>query len=171
MTAVATLPYMRREIARRNMLGVSSAQILWGDYDYAKKFPVPKRGARGSGISFERKVLARLERDYPGTLSSVPIRSYLGGVKKMCILDGMVVLPDRVVVVECKLTHCAEAWHQLRMQYFPVVQKALDLPVCLLEVCKNYVPEVVFPEPVNVCVSFEQFLVSNVEFGVWLWGR
>lgn len=171
MTAngVSGLPTLRRNL--RDVVNVTAANALFSTYDYAKRFPVPKKGAKGNGIRFERKVNATLEARFPFYLSSVPFKFFTEHRSGVCILDGMLVTDRCVIIVEVKLRHCYDAWFQLRRLYAPVVGKALGKQVRLLEICQFYEPELVFPEPVLITSSFERFVMGSEEFGCMIWGK
>lgn len=156
---------------RREVYGLTSANAMFSQYDYAKRFPVPRKGAKGSGIRFETKVHSTLAARFPSYISALPFRYSDVRGSRVCIPDGIFIHAGRVVIVEIKLRHCIEAWLQLRKLYFPVVSSAFGQSPRLLEVVQFYVPEVVFPEPTVTLPSIEQYLCSEAEMGVVLWGR
>jgi len=66
----------------------------------------------------------------------------------MAIPDGIAFNPEcnRVTIVEVKLRHSIDAWHQLYRFYRPIVQRAFpNAELQLLEVVKNYDPGVGVP--------------------------
>jgi hypothetical protein len=93
-----------------------------------------------------------------------------GEMKQVVIVDGLLLHNEHVVVVESKLRHTLDAWHQLRNLYYPVVLASFARPVRLLEVCRYYDPSVCFPEPTQLVVNIEQFLESGASMGCWFWG-
>lgn len=164
--------YIRGSVRSRVGENPLWARIAWTDYDYALRFPVPKKGSKGQGIRFEKKVNQKLVEEYPGYVPSLPLAFAVSGSgKKMAIPDGVLVTEKEIVVVEIKLRHCAEAWHQLRRLYFPLIEAATGRSPRLLEICQNYTPGLDFPEPFVVTTGLEQFLATEARLGVWLWGK
>lgn len=156
---------------RREAKGIVSAYPMFASFDYAKRFPVPTKGAKGNGIRFEKKVHSVLASTFSSYVSALPFRFVDVRGSRTCIPDGLFVYDSRLVVVEIKLRHCIEAWEQLRKLYFPVIAAATGKSPRLLEIVQFHVPEVVFPEPTITVPSIEQFLRSEAEMGVVLWGR
>lgn len=164
---------VRSSTAGRNARELIEAKAAWREYDYAKRFPLPKKGAKAEGIRFEKQIVKSLEEKYPGFISALPfIFSTPYNPRSVCIPDGLLVDKDEVVVVEIKLRHTMDAWFQLRQLYEPVIKKALRRErIRLVEVCKWYVPETKFPEKYEPVQTMEEFLGSREEFGVVIWGR
>jgi hypothetical protein len=82
------------------------------------------------------------------------------------------VLPNigKIIVVEMKLQHTAEAWWQLRYLYLPVLTKAFPPSLWKFAVCevtKWYDPATVFPERVKL--KAEVLDTAPDEFGVHIW--
>lgn len=171
MPLVVNNSYVRHSVAKRSGDNANAVRMMWGDYDYSLRFPTPKRGAKGQGVRFERKVHDVLLSRYPTYVSAMPIGFYSDGRKQVAIPDGLLYTPAGTVIVEIKLRHCMEAWFQLRRLYGPLVEKALPGKVKLLEICQHYEPEVKFPEQFQVVTSIEQFFAGEANIGVWLWGR
>lgn len=94
------------------------------------------------------------------------------GKRRLCQPDGLLLLDDRTVVFECKITHRAEAAWQLRHLYAPVVRALFpNKPVVLAEVTRSFDPSTVFPEPFER-VEFEALLAPCAPLGalgVVLW--
>lgn len=161
----------RNSSPRREAKGIVSAFPMFANFDYAKRFPVPTKGAKGNGIRFERKVHSVLTSAFSSYVSALPFRFVDVRGSRTCIPDGLFIHDSRLVVVEIKLRHCIEAWEQLRRLYFPVILSATGKSPRLLEIVQYHVPEVVFPEPTLIVPSVNQFLSSGAEIGVVLWGR
>lgn len=167
---VSYIPKVKASL-RREAKGIVSAFPMFGSFDYGKRFPVPTKGAKGNGIRFEKKVHAVLTATFTSYVSALPFRFIDVRGSRTCIPDGIFTYEGRVVVVEIKLRHCIEAWEQLRKLYFPVVTRAFGQSPRLLEVVQHYVPEVVFPEPTLVMPTIQQYLASQAEMGVVIWGK
>lgn len=82
-------------------------------------------GRRAEGIRYERKVHEEFLKRYPGYLPSQWF-SYADaeGDDKWCQTDGLIIDPwrGRMVIVECKLQHTADAEKQLFRIYLPVLR-------------------------------------------------
>lgn len=140
-----------------------------------------RSAAQAAGIRYERKVFARLDRTFPGRfISHLPFRfkSDLCGWKEKAIPDGLIISKapgeaPRVTVVEVKLRHCVDAWHQLLKVYLPIVQVAF--PACrikVLEVCKWYDPSVRLPGDFELVRDLEGFERRGISrYGVWVFDR
>lgn len=57
--------------------------------------------------------------------------------------DAYLVMKERILLVECKLTQSDEATPQMISLYLPLLRKIYDTPILCLQVCKNlrYVPK------------------------------
>ena len=103
------------------------------------------------GLRFERAVgraLAPLAQAWPAT-------QYSGQWLRFCAANGpdwaqpdhYLVLRDRVLLLECKLSQTPAAWHQLDRVYAPLLRRLYGLPIVAVGVF-NYL--VAAPEgPVN----------------------
>lgn len=125
--------------------------------------------AQKKGLAYERKVHQQLTERFPVTYKASPwirYRCHEGGWK-YCQPDGLLHLDDRLVIVEVKLSHCVDAWEQLRKIYEPVISKIYEKPIALLEVAKWYDPLVLVPEPPQMCYWAEKAEVDKYNVLVW----
>lgn len=112
---------------------------------------VPFTPAQKAGLRYEWKVKEMLghrwgQKFFPGPW--FVYRDSPTKAAKLCQPDGMLTLPQGVVLFEIKIRWCQEAWWKMRHLYCPVVEKALGVPVVgLCVVTRSFDPAVVVPEP------------------------
>lgn len=149
---------------------LDSAHFLFAEYDYAKRFPLARKGSKAEGLRFERKVLEAFSAAFPDFISSLPLRYYLKNSKRGTVIpDGLLAQAGRrPVLVEIKLRHTVSAWFQLRL-YSAAVRAAVGESPRRLEVVKWFDPEVRFPEPALVTSELERFLSGEEDLGVLIW--
>lgn len=90
------------------------------------------RGARRAGLSYETAFGKALTGVLPPgqRLEHNPWFAYVdANGKGLCSPDYLWTSPSGLVVFECKLSLCEEAWEQLERLYLPVVGMALARPV------------------------------------------
>jgi hypothetical protein len=139
-------------------------------YGYTHLAPSSRvRGAKRAGVLFENKVNDALTAKHSEYLSGLGFTFSDNGVRGICIPDGVLYDPGRLVIVEIKLRHCIDAWHHLRRLYAPVVSLAYQRPVCCVEIVKYFDRNVKFPEPIKLIRSLEE--ATEGCLGVLIWGR
>jgi hypothetical protein len=162
-------PPPRNFKAAENLVWVRSSPVAPGFISKRRR-----TGKRAQGIRYEKKVHAYLgdlygEHYFPSEwfyfLSEDEPRP------RWCQPDGLLILPKegRIVIVEVKYQHTADAWWQLKHLYFPVIRKCFgnDWKISLCEVVKWYDPATVFPEPVRM--AREITVPGPSDFGVHIW--
>lgn len=112
---------------------------------------------QAQGKAYESRALRYLDRA-SGT-TQLQKRRWIGyeepaGRLRAAQPDAFVVLNDRVLVFEVKLTRCLEGILQLETLYFPLLRKLYGLPPCGVLVFRN--PGSVFSTP--GCRSFKDAL-------------
>jgi len=111
-------------------------------------------GRRLQGIRYEHAVHEYLGFRYGNFYLPSPwLKFFAEGKWRWCQPDGLLFRPDagRIIIVECKYQHTADAWWQVRHLYQPVLEHMLPRTLWTYEVCevvKWYDPAVVFPERV-----------------------
>ena len=127
--------------------------------------------AREAGLRFEAKVQEHFTGIWPGYFAGPILHFTDDRGHNLCIPDGILLLPDRVVVFEIKSQHMPEAWWQLCRKYRPVVEVwQTDRPVQGVEVVRSYDPAMPFPCPVRVVESPTCiFNLSSKDFCVLVW--
>jgi hypothetical protein len=135
----------------------------------------PRRPGAKAGLIYEAKVLAAL-RAKPGFIAHLPFCFNEGEGKKYAIPDGLLFSRDfsEVCVVEIKIRHTADAYHQLNDFYIPIVHRAFGgaLRVFGLEICKNYDPLIRLPRPPShVICTDEAFTIRDGFHPILLWSR
>lgn len=94
-------------------------------------------GAKAQGLRYERLVAKAI----PQALHNPWFHFADANGKGWCSPDLLLIHQNQAVVFEVKLTDTVDAIGQLANLYFPVLQKALRLPVRGIIVVKNLTPE------------------------------
>lgn len=129
-------------------------------------------GRRLQGIRYERAVQEYLGFRYGDSYVASPwIKFFADGKWRWCQPDGLLVDPlgGRIVIVEVKYQHTADAWWQVRHLYQPVLEFMLPPGLWTYEVCevvKWYDPAVVFPERVVLANEVD---MRHKDFKVHIW--
>ena len=132
-----------------------------------------KTGARRRGILYEAKVQKYLSDRYEEYYLPSPwFRFGEAGKERWCQPDGLLFLPTlrRIIIVEVKHHHTAEAYWQTKLLYLPVLAKAFPAElwqIGLCEVCRWFDPAEAFPERPAMCGDL--LSVSVNRFGVHIW--
>lgn len=115
-----------------------------------RKSPRPSNLAAKSGLVFERKVFAELQKSFE-KVEHNPWFEYrlLNGGFGICCPDILIWDPENkfIVVIEVKQTWIPHAISKLRGLYCPIIEKALSLPTKPLVIAKNLIPE--SPKPMS----------------------
>lgn len=165
---VALRPWMHNPDRphHRVVVGLDSACKL---SSRPENIPIPRtRGVKAEGRRFEKaagKMLSRLKLG--GSLeSSVWFEFFDANGRGVCEVDHIILRPDRVVVVECKLTQTPRAFSQLERLYLPVVRKIFSqVPVQGVMVCKR-----LYEVPTDLATSWEEVLAMNASIiPTWHW--
>ena len=136
-------------------------------------FIVPKqrRGRRLVGIRYEQAVHAHLTARFGSAYLPSLWFSFTDETnqRRWCQPDGLLVLPDenRIIVIEAKYQHTANAWWQVEQLYKPVVREAFRALAPRLDSCevvKWFDPAVIFPCKPLLCGDITK--VPEGEFGV-----
>ena len=118
-----------------------------------------KRGKAREGLRYEKKVHEEFTRRYPSLYVPSLWLEYENAKDSYlhrCQPDGLLFnFPlSRIIVIEVKLKHTAQAYYQLRNLYLPVL--SLIFPPSLwelvpCEVVKWFDPSTTFPSPTRLC--------------------
>lgn len=117
-----------------------------------------KKGAKGRGIRYEKRVQEYLLNDFAPMYVPAPwlhFRERFSDSFRWCQPDGLLIDAWKgvITIVEIKYNHTADAWWQLNHLYKPVLSALFPPELWRLEVCeivKWYDPATVFPEPVRL---------------------
>ncbi len=165
---------------KRTAKEILSAQACFGAKVH---MPKPKSAAARMGLRFEAKVLAELSRRYPRTFcSGVPFSftelSVNGTYSRpsTAIPDGLLLAPNSraLCIVEIKLRHTGDAWHQLNRFYLPILRKCFPraLHLRVLEICANYDPGIKLPGGTSILGDVEDIWDTPTStHPVLLWDR
>lgn len=130
-------------------------------------------GRRAQGVRYEKLVQEYLLFRYPSLyLPSqwIRFRNTSDGVR-WCQPDGLLFLPreGRIVVVEIKYQHTADAWWQTKCLYVPVLEKIFPRAlweIDVVEVVKWFDPATAFPERVVLANEVD---MRHKNFKVHIW--
>lgn len=103
--------------------------------------PRPKglKGSKAQGRAYEKKVARKLQRIWPGLISGQWFEYKDSNGIGCCQVDHYVVLPEQIVLFECKLTETDYAFSQIDLLYRPVLEMMYHRPVTGVQVCKHLV--------------------------------
>ena len=132
--------------------------------------------ARERGLRFEERVQEHLSEAFPTSYIAEPELVYWTGKgPRNGFPDGVLELPDRLVVFEMKIQHMPEAWWQLRKHYQPVLEAYTKVPVQCVEIVKDFDLQMPFPEDeisYYELRDLDKLLVSDPhDFAVLWWPR
>lgn len=137
----------RRPASRRVKGPVRHAQLLSSPPSFTLGDQPPIRGRRALGIRYEHLVHQEFLARYPGYLPSLWFRFWDDDGEKYCQPDGLLINPWHgfITIVECKYSHCPEAYDQLFYTYAPVVRALFGglYRIACVEVCKWFDPAIV----------------------------
>ncbi len=145
--------------------------LRWAELRDTGPFPYqkPRKRAQKDGLAYEKKVgrtLKRMLRDeqLEGELRlSQWILFVDDNGTGWAQPDAYILMPDRILLIECKLTQSDVATPQLLSLYLPLLRKIYNLPIVCLQVCHNlrYVPKRLVEGP--------EELLANPGPGVFVW--
>lgn len=157
--------YFTREVGR-----VDRALALWSTIPVSSR--VGLTAAQSAGLNYEAKVFEHLEVSGELFLAHLPFSFHSGSRVNRIIPDGVMVSRTRaeLYIVEVKLRHTAEAYHQLQF-YSKIIAKAFpSLKIRRLEVVKYYNPAVILPEPKTVTDNYKAWLENGkTDYAVYIW--
>lgn len=81
------------------------------------------KGTKALGLAYEKKVGKALERIWPQGVRSGIWFEFLDDRPRWCQVDHFVVLPNQILLVECKLAEKNSAWSQMRDLYAPILSR------------------------------------------------
>lgn len=153
---------------------VIDAKLLQGVPSFVQGAPTRRKGARGVGLRYERKVQLKLCSDFDNYMPG-PWFEYKTSDEPKRINyaqpDGILIDIERgvITIAEIKLRHTVEAYFQLLDKYLPIVRMFFNnsedlwsFAVC--EVTKWYDCHTQFPCKPKLRESID--IVSPKEFGV-----
>lgn len=127
--------------------------------------PPPRSAAAKLGVRFEAKVVKSLSSTYGNRfVSGLPFFFQTCSTRGRAIPDGLLFAQTSrsLVLIEVKLRHSTDAWHQLERFYLPIVSEALwPFRVSCLEICRYYDPSVRLPKKVAFVASAEEALETR----------
>jgi hypothetical protein len=156
---------------------VTKAAFARSAPSFAQNDPRP-RGLRRKGVLFEREVQKVLCAAGQGLYFPSPWIIYRTAAEPArdcwCQPDGLLFRPIRgqIYIIECKLSHTAEAWWQLREVYEPVLSAMFPKNLWdlrFVEVVRWYNPDVWFPGRHYLRKRITQ--VERGETGVVIWSK
>lgn len=151
---------------------VRSAELL--TFDLQHRRDKKKSPAQKLGLQYERRALKMLQGELPFEICPHPTFRFNSGARlsQFAIPDAIYIEGSVLTVFEIKLSHSADAWHQLNSLYKPIIQKAYPhIHINLCEICRNYdrsikLPRVEFVDNLTCFVS-----TPSDRFGIYIWSR
>ena len=113
------------------MRDLSSCRTLTVRRCAPRLVPKASNPAAAQGLRYEKNVIGELRKlatELGGSVEHNPWFEYKprkDDAWKIAVPDGILVLGDRVFVIECKLTYVPEARHKLLTLYVPIVRAGL----------------------------------------------
>jgi hypothetical protein len=162
--------YGRGRYFTRKAGEVSISRPIWGRAEQLQS----RRGrspAQRAGLLFEEKVIAKLKQTEKGFLSHLPFQFFSSHDAGFAVPDGIIFNPPKLILVEIKLRHTVDAWHQLNEFYLPIVQCAFPwAQISCWEICKNYDPGIQLPGAFTLHSS-KPTQHNPAALSIWIWGR
>lgn len=140
--------------------------LSWAQLSKESPWPKPRarKGSKGQGIRYERKVGSELMRRLGGIRSGQWIYYCDLARSGYAQPDHFRVGAHSVLVFECKLTQCRAGELQLQELYRPLLAHIFQKPVITVMACRNvvYPPEALISGP-------EELLESRDEETLFTW--
>jgi hypothetical protein len=150
---------------------VYSAELI----DFKPKPSHAKKSvAQQLGLRYERRALVHLAAELEKPVVFHPafrFRSEGKQFDQFAIPDALYISSSNVLTIfEIKLKHTADAWHQLKKLYLPIVAKAYPgYEINLCEICASYDRGVQIPKA-TIIDLLPAFAATPTDFfGVYLW--
>lgn len=120
------------------------------------------RGSKRAGITYETRVGDALYEKFGDMVWGNIWIGYSDLVygERVCSPDFVIVdvVKGIITIVECKLSHTADAWRQINDVYFPVVRNLFPgFEVRGIEVCKNFEMSRDYPVRPNIVTNWNQW--------------
>ncbi len=137
--------------------------LKWAELRDDGPFPKqrPRQRSHKAGIAYEKKVGRKLKRMLrEGELEGeLRLNQWLLFADENGIgwaqPDAFILMPSRILLIECKLTQSDVATPQLLSLYLPLLRKIYNLPILCLQACHNlrYVPKKLVEGPKELLES------------------
>lgn len=127
------------------------------------------KGCRAKGITYEKLVGRRLTRriengDFVAELVSGQWFAFEDDFGfGFCQVDYYLICPGFIVLLEAKLTQTQSAEEQLQYLYAPVLRHIYQIPVVMVQVCKNLVQH-----PKQMLGDISE-IINRPQSGIWTW--
>lgn len=163
-TAVNSVARPTNEV--RRIRGLKWAELRT-DGPFSKQ--KPRRRAHKAGLAYEKKVSRALKRMVGAEKLTGEL--FIGQWILFADENGVgwaqpdiyLLMPNRILLMECKLTQSDVATPQLISLYLPLLREIYNLPILCLQVCHNlrYVPKKLVESPME--------LLDNPGPGAFTW--
>lgn len=94
------------------------------------------RGVKAKGITFEKRVGKVLRGLFDDVRSGTWFEYHTQTRSGVCCMDHFVLLRDRIILVECKLSEKDTAWKQMAL-YAPLLAAHYQLPVARVQAARH----------------------------------
>lgn len=140
--------------------------------------PVHHTKAQKLGLRYEKRVQGYLQKLVAGR-NDVSVlfgpwvlyhnRSNGPTAANFCQPDMVIIEGSKVTIVECKLQHTNDSWHQLRLLYEPVLKKIYgsSCKIALVEICKWYDPHTYYAESFYYCENILEAEVGKLGMHIY----
>lgn len=128
--------------------------------------------AREAGLRYEEKIQLALLDCFPLYEAEPHIIYWTPKGPRNAFPDGLLLLPERTVIIEIKRQHMPEAWWQLRRHYSLVMERYRVQPIQCIEIVKDLDISMPFPEHFTLYESVAAAIAddyANMHFGVVKW--
>lgn len=147
-------------------LPINQIEIRWRKYSRR----IGNTAAKEAGLRFEEKVQTALLDLFPLYEAEPQIIYWTPKGPRNAFPDGLLLLPERTIIIEIKRQHMPEAWWQLRRHYSLVMERYRVQPIQCIEIVKDFDCAMPFPEPYVLHSSIHEALAYGVnDFGVVKW--
>lgn len=162
-----------RSYFHREAASVRSAELLNFKLTHPKK---QLTTAQKAGIRYEQKVFSHLIDELPLKITFHPAFRFNNGKKydEYAIPDALHFAADGTInIIEIKLTHTADAWHQLNKFYLPIIQKVYpEKKINCIEICRSYDSTIKLPSSTTIIDVLSVFCASyQPSYGVYIWSE
>lgn len=161
------VPSSRIAKLRCDLRPVHRAEIIPEDDRQVRNYAKQNvRERQRLGLRYERVVLTNIAKYLPEVLGGPWIRFRAERENGVCQPDGLWYNGGgRALVIEVKLTHTLDAWHQLRGKYVPVTRALYGIgEVQILNVVRAFDRSIPWPEDQLMFDNMEHAL-SNTSLG------
>jgi hypothetical protein len=156
---------------------INVKRLAYDDHPVTRRRPRGSSPSQKAGLRYQRKVCAGLGRVFRDARRKATFHEgqWLAFTTKSsggycyCQPDLVVECADDVYVIEIKLSSTTDAWWQLVHQYGPIVRRLYGKEPRLVNVVKNFNPDVEFPDADEWTLCFDPTDVTSHKRSIVPW--